>query len=912
MTDTAASLAALRSPKPMDCDFFVTFLQYSVSSVSRDVSSKGWMNLELDDEIFVTRCLEGDQAAFTCLVSEYKEMVYAYAYHKLGDYQQAEDITQEVFIKAYRNLAQLKWPHKFRSWLYTIASNECKLWLREHSREREREVSWEDVPADKLNELAVRAHSDEDINLTVKGAMETLRDDRQLALTLFYMSGLSVREIAYFMGISPSNVKVKLHRARKQLGERLEKMIGKHLSKEKLRSGFVFKVVDAIRDMPIPSLPKPRPIRWAPIPISVGIALLVGIIGYGISSGKDVPQNMDLLKPVETTYEVSLLSDLDEQAALDIRTVGNELVALNSGDETTPEAGRSFSTGVAVQKVSVMDACGAPSPDGRYLSFVEWNSANLAVRDLTTGEDRNITDEGTWDDDMQFAEHSAWSPDSKLIAYAWWVKDGYQLRIVGLNASEPRVLYGNLPWIRPHGWSQDGKSILAHFYHDADGPMEMVLVSLADGSVRVLKSVPFEPVNTSLSPDGRYVVYDRPAEKDKEGQRDIFLLATDGSGEIPLVEHPAYDYGPIWSPDGKAIVFVSDRSGSYDAWIMPVTDGKPMGEPALAKRNMGVMRPMGFTRSGSLYYSLDAGQNNVYVAALDPATGELLSPPRKAIRRFEGFNHSPAWSPDGKYLAYVSSRRTLPSEEAMEILVIRSTETGEERELHPKWQIVTEKIRHLRWSPDGRYILPVPTRGLQMIDIQTGHVTTVVERAGIVWSSASSPDGKAIFYVCRREEGRSIMMHDLETGEGKELRWKVGHALAISPDGRQLAFIERPAGAGTSPALKVMPAAGGEPRELFRLEDPEESFHGDYSGLAWTPDGRYILFGRTKSGEPQELWRIPTEGGKPQKLLAMHKLSQINIHPDGRRIAFTGFTDGPLGTEVWVMENFLPEFTAAR
>jgi DNA-directed RNA polymerase specialized sigma24 family protein len=149
--------------KPMNCDFSVTFLHHFVSSKSRDVSSKGWMNLGLDDEVFVTRCLEGDQAAFTCLVSEYKEMVYAYAYHKLGDYQQAEDITQEVFIKTYRNLAQLKWPHKFRSWIYTIASNECKLWLREHSREHKREVSWEDVPADKLNELAVRNHSDEDI-----------------------------------------------------------------------------------------------------------------------------------------------------------------------------------------------------------------------------------------------------------------------------------------------------------------------------------------------------------------------------------------------------------------------------------------------------------------------------------------------------------------------------------------------------------------------------------------------------------------------------------------------------------------------------------------------------------------------------------------------------------------------------
>ena len=88
------------------------------------------------------------------------------------------------------------------------------------------------TPAENLDELAVRNHSDEDIKLTVETAMETLSDDRQLAVSLYYMSNLSVKEIANFMGVSPNSVRIKLHRARRQLGERLERMIGKHLSKE--------------------------------------------------------------------------------------------------------------------------------------------------------------------------------------------------------------------------------------------------------------------------------------------------------------------------------------------------------------------------------------------------------------------------------------------------------------------------------------------------------------------------------------------------------------------------------------------------------------------------------------------------------------------------------------------------------
>ena len=104
--------------------------------------------------------------------------------------------------------------------------------------------------------------------------------------------------------------------------------------------------------------------------------------------------------------------------------------------------------------------------------------------------------------------------------------------------------------------------------------------------------------------------------------------------------------------------------------------------------------------------------------------------------------------------------------------------------------------------------------------------------------------------------------------------------------------------------LKVMPAAGGEARELLRLRVPE-TFRW-CGAVAWTPDGRYILFAKHK---PDELWRVPAEGGKPQKLLAMEGLCHISVHPDGQRVAFTG---GRPTSEIWVMENFLPGFTAAK
>ena len=554
------------------------------------------------------------------------------------------------------------------------------------------------------------------------------------------------------------------------------------------------------------------------------------------------------------------------------------------------------------------DYSGAPSPDGRYLSFTNWvGYGNLAVRDLATGEYRDLTNEGTWDEPDQWSGSSIWSPDGKQIAYAWYNEYHWELRIVGLDGSEPRVLYRNKEMkvehpngIRPFAWSHDGKYILARFLKRPDPKervWEIVLVSATDGSVRVLKSLKslLRYHRMSLSPDGRYVVYARPVEEDEE-ERDIFLLATDGRGEAPLVEHPADDWAPFWTPDGKTIVFMSYRSGEYDAWLMQVADGKPVGEPQLVRRDTGEMYPMGFTREGSLYYGLRGGSTDVYVASIDPATGKLLAPPTKAILKFEGFNRSPAWSPDGKSLAYVSWRPSPGSSRRRRVLVIRSVETGQERELYPE-----SRLQQLRWSPDGRSILCGRGRSLQLIDVQTGDVTGLVQFdpavMGGIAHAAWSPDGKAIFYVKTIEYSRSIVAHDLETGKEKEL-WEGVHwaGLGISPDGRQLVF------AKDYKTLMVIAVEGGESRILH-----EEGFFAFRCPPTWTADGRYVLFGKRN---PNELWRVPAEGGELQKVLAMNRLEDVSVHPDGRRIAFTG--GYRIKMEVWALENFLPKSTAGK
>ena len=564
----------------------------------------------------------------------------------------------------------------------------------------------------------------------------------------------------------------------------------------------------------------------------------------------------------------------------------------------------------------------APSPDGRYLSYTNWETGDLMVRDIATGEKRRLTNKGSWRDSPDYAYRSTFSPDGRLLAYGWCCSGNrWELRLIsvdgGPEGAKPRVIYSNedVPYLQPTDWSSDGKHILTTV-HRKDRTNQLVLISAADGSVRVLKTLDWRWPSGRFSPDGRYIAYDFPPKEDSP-DRDIFVLATDGSRETPLVEHPGNDYVLGWAPDGKRILFASERTGSLGAWVIPVAEGRSQGPPELVKGDIGRVSPLGFTRKGAFYYGLHTGMQDVYIATLDMATGKIVAPPTPASQRFMGANSSAAWSPDGRSLAYLSGRDYSGPLYGPRVICIRSLETGLERQLSANLSTFFTPIR-LRWSPDGRSLLASAEDnkgrpGLYRIDAQTGEVAPVVQGSlrfpGGVWSN----DGKAIFYVGRASTSETfdIRVRDLETGREKELYRPASRShlnnLALSPDGRWLAFGAHAQGAWEAAALLVMPAAGGDAREVLKVQPEKESFtEGSITAVEWTRDGSQLLFSRNS-----ELWRIPLEGGPPQKfgLATVPRMASLSVHPDGRRIALTA---GEQRDEVWVMENLLPQHRASR
>ena len=91
------------------------------------------------DGHLIQKCLDGDSAAFGFLVDKYRQSVYALAYSRLGNFHDAEDVTQEAFITAYEKLHTLKRWENFYAWLYAITSNLCKMWFRSRANRPDRE-----------------------------------------------------------------------------------------------------------------------------------------------------------------------------------------------------------------------------------------------------------------------------------------------------------------------------------------------------------------------------------------------------------------------------------------------------------------------------------------------------------------------------------------------------------------------------------------------------------------------------------------------------------------------------------------------------------------------------------------------------------------------------------------------------
>lgn len=507
-------------------------------------------------------------------------------------------------------------------------------------------------------------------------------------------------------------------------------------------------------------------------------------------------------------------------------------------------------------KGAQVNTLGAPSPDGRWLSFADPATGELAVRDLRTGEIRFVTHKGPAEKG-QFAYFSIIGPDSQQVAYAWFNEQGfYELRLAEIpDADEapalPRTLYRNLEsgFVQPCAFSPDGKQILTLFFR-RDNVSQIALVSVADGASTPLRSLSWiYPKRMDFSPDGRSLIYDNASEPGSY-ERDIFLLSPDGSAETRLQAGPANDLFPLWSPTGDAVIFSSDRSGKPGIWSMPVVEGKPSGDPQLLADDMGRFLLLGLTRQGDLYVGRRTSQSAVL--SVDSVTGDV----KRILPEAEGDVRGAAVSPDGSTIAYLAPTGT--ENYGLESRSVRLYSLMQK--LSEPLPVKLAHVERLQWSPDGSKLLLAGSdrrarNGVFLYDIAAATSTPLyledeADFRGVdaAWSAA----GDAVWIV---RQGESLILHNLETREqlpviraGSDQRTRLP---ATSPDGVQLAYaLIEDSGGGN---IFVRNLETNRSTRILQLPD------GQLTDLTWSRDSNEILVGIT-SNAGLRLWLVDSDG----------------------------------------------------
>jgi RNA polymerase sigma-70 factor (ECF subfamily) len=189
----------------------------------------GWSGVEERETALVERCALGDEQACTELVEEHQRMVYQLALHLLGDSQEALDLSQDVFLRVFRSLAQFRGQSALRTWIYRIvvtqARNRQRWWRRRRVNEQ---VSLEDhirshgeFPTTMVAAAPDRVLSQKELAQRLWGAMEGLPFDQRTAIVLREVDGLSYEEIAFSLGVAVGTVRSRLARAREVLRSQL-------------------------------------------------------------------------------------------------------------------------------------------------------------------------------------------------------------------------------------------------------------------------------------------------------------------------------------------------------------------------------------------------------------------------------------------------------------------------------------------------------------------------------------------------------------------------------------------------------------------------------------------------------------------------------------------------------------------
>jgi Tol biopolymer transport system component/serine/threonine protein kinase len=474
----------------------------------------------------------------------------------------------------------------------------------------------------------------------------------------------------------------------------------------------------------------------------------------------------------------------------------------------------------------------ALSPDGTSLVFVSRESGNDDIYLQRVGGHNpiNLTKDSVYDDTQP-----AFSPDGATIAFRS-ERGGGGIFVMGATGESVRRLsdVGYNP-----SWSPDGKRIVIGTEAienplNRTGLSQLWTIEVSTGQKKQLFAG--DAVQPSWSPHGDRIAY-WAIPKDT-AQRDIWTIPAAGGEPVAVTQDPALDWNPIWSADGKSLLFASDRGGSMNLWSIPIDEksGKTGGNPRAFTTPSLSSGQLTISRDGRkiAYQSLNE-LASIEKVVFDPATGK--TDPAVPLLRQSGSLFSPDVSPDGGAIVF----RTVGSRE--DLVLVRSDGTGLR-----KLTDDPSRDRGPSWSPDGRRIAFYSNRDggkyeIFVIEPDGSGLTQLTKTAGRTWFPYWSPDGKRIAYPT----GSETAVFDVAAGTSRKPDPlppfpESGHWFQVtswSRDGRLLA--------GVGQAL-AQAAGGGVVLYSFESRRYERLLEGGTRPI-WLRDGIRLLF----SPDPEHL-----------------------------------------------------------
>ncbi len=504
-----------------------------------------------DDVELIQRVLGGDEHAFSVLVRKYQKPVHGLVWRKVGDFHIAEEITQDTFLKAYKELATLKKPHRFARWLSVIATRSCIAWLR---KKRLSTQSLEDTSHAQLEKATYSGYViQENEQMTAEAQREVvqkllakLRENERTVITLHYYGEMTHEEISEFLGTSVGTIKSRLRRAQQRLKKEAP-MVREALSGFQIAPNFTENVMREVsRITPTPSTGgSQRFVPWAIAASILAVALLVLGIGYhyfnrfGLSPDSEGSTVMTAPK----TGKVAFTSNRD--GSWDIWTM--------NPDGSDP---------INLTQDIAIDLHPTWSPSGEQILFVsfreEGKESSLYLMDADGNNIRKVLD--NW----YSRSHAAWAPDGKRIAS---VRDGVLYIITLDDESVVPVAQTGFGSVGDPAWSPDGKEIAFIHYKPKQG-YELRLLNVETRKQTVFLGelekypVKFDP---AWSPNGEQIAFvlhkfrpilshtDAIAWRDEET---IYIINRDGRNLRQLVSEKGPDaLHPTWSPHENEIIY---------------------------------------------------------------------------------------------------------------------------------------------------------------------------------------------------------------------------------------------------------------------------------------------------------------------------------------------------------------------